>query len=573
MQNRLKHRPALPWLLGALMTAALWGFLVLYSDIHYATNDDQFILRTFMGCQPGGAPNFHLYIHGMYAYPLSWLSGLTPGVAWFSILQIALLSLSLTTIAKSLLQCAWRSDHGPWSSLLFALCFLILFGMTYCARVTYTCTAAMLGAAATAQIMSVDCRNGSDAAILRGMLFALLLVVLCYGLRQMTALPVLCYCGIAFLFKYFTCFGSLKRPHRPLKPLLITLTLVAVVMGGLAIGREIEIDAKGQREYLDWQQARISVLDYIDLEKLPPEALASVGWSDTLNELLLKWYTMDESISTQAFRTLRANYYNQQTRTSPGAAVQDLIFRSPMVVRSMLILTLITSVLIVLLLLRKDCRWHVAALVCTSGFCVLFFAYLALQGRLPYRAVMVPLLPAAAFVFCLLPVGVRPCRRVLLPAFCAFLCVLTLCYALPAAQEIKRRPPSPWDYNAFEDMDQQALAKPDVLYLYSTELVNDMRMFPDMSAGLPQNLMFWGGWQRGSPEYIARTAPFGIDSDHFTPEDWINPSIRYITLKLEPDETLFQYLRETVSPNIILDGQQVSDGLFTFWFTLPEDAA
>ena len=54
-----------------------------------------------------------------------------------------------------------------------------------------------------------------------------------------------------------------------------------------------------------------------------------------------------------------------------------------------------------------------------------------------------------------------------------------------------RRRRSPWDYNAHADMDAQALAHPDLLLIYSTELVNDMRMFPDTSQGVPQNLTFW----------------------------------------------------------------------------------
>lgn len=569
-----RFRDSGAWLLAGLMTAVLWVFLYFYADIHYATNDDQFILRTFMGCQPGGAPTFHLYIHGMYAYPLRWLSLLFPGVAWFSIIQIALLSLSLTVIAKSVIQCFCRAGRGLWVGAFFAALYLTVFGMSYCARITYTSTAAQLGAAAVAQMLSVDCKSRSNASILRSMGFALLLVVLCYGLRQMTALPVLAYCGIAFALKYMTCFGFPSHSLRPGKPMIVTLLMVAVVMGGLAVGREIEIDAKGQRDYLDWQQARISVLDYIDLEKLPPEALEAVGWTNTQVELLLKWNTMDEAVSTEAFRTIRETQYNADTRTSPGAAIQDLLLRSPYVAYSIALWAMMLILLFVLLLRRgKDGFWHRMALICVFAFCLSFFTYLALLGRLPYRAVVVPILPAAVFVFCLLPEGLPP--RSGKPALTAVLCglclLMSLCYAVPAARYVKKQPLE-WDYSAFADLDRQAVIHSDRLYIYSTELVNDMRMFPDFSGGIPTNLMFWGGWQRGSPEYIARLAPFGLNSDHFTAEDWLREGPTFVTLTLEPDETLFQYLRESISPDIVLDGQQVSDALFTFWFHPPESA-
>ena len=41
------------WLWGAGITALLWGFLLCFSDIYFAANDDQFILRAMTGFQPG----------------------------------------------------------------------------------------------------------------------------------------------------------------------------------------------------------------------------------------------------------------------------------------------------------------------------------------------------------------------------------------------------------------------------------------------------------------------------------------------------------------------------------------
>lgn len=557
------------WLWGAGITALLWGFLLCFSDIYFAANDDQFILRAMTGFQPGGVPDFHLYLHGMYVYPLRWLQRLFPGVAWFSLLEIVLLSLAMTVILKSILQCWLRSGHSMWTGLALCAGFAVLYGLYYFARITYTVVGAMLGAAAAAQILSIDCQNISDRSIIRSMLLAVLLAALCYGLRQLSILPVLGYCGIAFLLRFFQCFGWGKQRKRSPRPMLAAAGLVVLVLGGLAAAREAEIQLKEKRTYLDWQQARISVIDYINLETLPKEALDTVGWTDEQRILLDKWNTMDEAISTEALRSVRKNWYNSETTTTAGAAIEDLRWRSPWFVQTMVVLFgLGLFALFCAFRNRRENPWLPLALLMTGLLCFLFFCYLALKGRLPYRAVTVALLPAAAMVFCLLGECPLPTARKGWRAALGILLAVSMAAPLPALLGAVRRRRSPWDYNTHADMDAQALAHPDLLLIYSTELVNDMRMFPDTSQGVPQNLTFWGGWSRGSDEYNAKLAAFGLDGEHFTAADWLRPELRFISLKEEPDEALLAYLRSELGP-VEWEAEKVSAGLYFFRFFQP----
>lgn len=557
------------WLWGAGITALLWGFLLCFSDIYFAANDDQFILRAMTGFQPGGTPDFHLYLHGMYVYPLRWLQRLFPGVAWFSLLEIVLLSLAMTVILKSILQCWLRSGHSMWTGLALCAGFAALYGLHYFARITYTVVGAMLGAAAAAQILSIDCQNISDRSIIRSMLLAVLLAALCYGLRQLSILPVLGYCGIAFLLRFFQCFGWGKQRKRSPRPMLAAAGLVVLVLGGLAAAREAEIQLKEKRTYLDWQQARISVIDYINLETLPKEALDTVGWTDEQRILLDKWNTMDEAISTEALRSVRKNWYNSETTTTAGAAIEDLRWRSPWFVRTMVVLFVLgVFALTCAFRKRRENPWLPLALLLTGLLCFLFFCYLALKGRLPYRAVTVALLPAAAMVFCLLgECGLPRLRKSGAAVLCAVL-ALGMIDPMSAMLPVLKRQRSPWDYNTHADMDAQALAHPDLLLIYSTELVNDMRMFPDMSQGVPQNLTFWGGWSRGSDEYNAKLAAFGLDGEHFTAADWLRPALRFISLKEAPDEALLAYLRSELGP-VEWEAEKVSAGLYFFRFFQP----
>ena len=557
------------WLWGAGITALLWGFLLCFSDIYFAANDDQFILRAMTGFQPGGTPDFHPFLLGFYVYPLRWLQRFFPGVAWYSLLELLLLALALTVILKSLLQCWLRAGRRLRTGLLLCAGYAALYGSNYLARVTFTVTGAMLGAAAVAQILSIDCQSASDRSLLRAMTLAILLLILCYGLRQLSLVPVLVYCGIAFLLRFCSFFGLGKQTKRSARPMLVAAGLALLILGGLFAGRALEIRLKQKQDALQWQQARSQVLDYINLKSLPSEALESVGWTDEQRILLDKWNTMDEAISTEALRSVRKNWYNSETTTTAGAAIEDLRWRSPWFVQTMVVLFgLGLFALFCAFRNRRENPWLPLALLLTGLLCFLFFCYLALKGRLPYRAVTVALLPAAAMVFCLLGECPLPTARKGWRAALGILLVVSMAAPLPALLGAVRRRRSPWDYNAHADMDAQALTHPDLLLIYSTELVNDMRMFPDTSQGVPQNLTFWGGWSRGSEEYTAKLAAFGLDGEHFTAADWLRPALRFISLKEAPDEALLAYLHSELGP-VEWEAEKVSAGLYFFRFFQP----
>jgi len=239
---------------------------------------------------------------------------------------------------------------------------------------------------------------------------------------------------------------------------------------------------------------------------------------------------------------------------------------SPLVAFSLVVLFGVGVMCVLGLLMQRKGLWTFLALAAAAGGCLLLLAYLAIQGRLPYRAVMVPVLPAAALVFGLMP-ECLPEKKAFLPVLCVLLAACTALYVIPAAQNVQKRE-SPWDYNTHAAMDEIALAHPDLLFIYSNELVNDMRMFPDFSNGIPYNLMFWGGWQRGSPEYRSKVEAFGLDSEHFTPDDWLRPELRYLTLKEEPHPVLVAHLRETLGENLRWEQQKMDIALYAYRFYL-----
>ena len=101
MSNRNRR---LAWLIGLLLTVGLFLFIAFCLDWRYNQNDDIGILRSFMGYETGEPAHFHIYIHGLLAWPLHWLGLAAPGVAWFSWMQLGFLFLASVVCQKSIMQ-------------------------------------------------------------------------------------------------------------------------------------------------------------------------------------------------------------------------------------------------------------------------------------------------------------------------------------------------------------------------------------------------------------------------------------------------------------------------------------
>ena len=116
MRNRSRR---LCWLIALGITAAMFLLIALRLDWRYCQNDDIAILRSFLGYETGEPASFHIFIHGLLAWPMHWLALAFPTVAWFSVFQIALLCLSVWMCAKGLMRAlSTRDGRCGWGPRL-----------------------------------------------------------------------------------------------------------------------------------------------------------------------------------------------------------------------------------------------------------------------------------------------------------------------------------------------------------------------------------------------------------------------------------------------------------------------
>lgn len=99
---RLRHR-LMPWIAGAATAPAMFAALWLASSFRYESSDDILLVKAFMGFE-GEPTHFTLYTHTLLAWVLRALSRAAPGVAWFSLFQLAALRLSSAVIVKSMVR-------------------------------------------------------------------------------------------------------------------------------------------------------------------------------------------------------------------------------------------------------------------------------------------------------------------------------------------------------------------------------------------------------------------------------------------------------------------------------------
>lgn len=98
-------------------------------------------------------------------------------------------------------------------------------------------------------------------------------------------------------------------------------------------------------------------------------------------------------------------------------------------------------------------------------------------------------------------------------------------------------------------LDEYALANPDMLFIYDMTLAVDTRLFPDVSQGIPHNVVCWGGWPCGLPRPSSSLRPLTSTCSILIPRTscatmCASPRAWWT----RPPALVIDYLREKVDP-------------------------
>lgn len=568
----------IPWLTGLCMSTALMAAIFLFGDLKYAMNDDTAILRQYMGFGTGVIPEAHAFLHPLLSTPLRWLGLAAPEVPWFSWMQLTLLWLACMVSVKALMQCFAKRGFSMALGAAAGAVYLTLFAMTYVCHVTFTITAAVLGAAAVLQLCSIDGERYTDGQIFRAILLALGLTALCGGLRLICVMPVALFCALALVPLATRDFGFSRKKKRSWKPLLCGVCVVVLVLGAMPVWRTAKMKAAGMEDYLNWQDANGRVVDYYEVKDLTDDELAVAGWTRKEANLLAQWCFLGSNLTADSFQRLADEL---ETRDETGFAqrlqsawqkVTALPELDPVAWRSVLALLAVLLLCVLgLLFQHRDCLW--TSLTLAAGFAAVgaFLLYLGWNGRLPVRAALQAVLPYGALVFGLLPVCLprKPgtAAKAVLAAGTALALVLTVCYAVPAVQALAKQEEDPEALRPFDTLDMMAAEDPECLYFYDESLCADNRMFPGTEYGIPKNLLFWGGWTFRSPEYMECLSRFGISEEELDAELFLRDDVYLARGMVVPEPTeLIDVLSERTGEEIVPMQSGEESGVYLFQF-------
>lgn len=568
----------IPWLTGLLMSAALMAAIFLFGDLRYAMNDDTAILRQYMGFGTGEIPEAHAFLHPLLSTPLRWLGLAAPEVAWFSWMQLALLWLAGAVSVKALMQCFAKRGLSMAAGAGAGAVYLTLFVMTYACHVTFTVTAAVLGAAAVLQLCSIDGERYTDGQIVRSLLLALALTALCGGLRLICVLPVALFCALALVPLAMRDFGFGRKKKRSWKPLLCGVCVIVLALGAMPVWRAAKMKAAGMEDYLNWQDANGRVLDYYEVSNLTEEELELAGWTRKEADLLAQWCFLGSELTEESFHRL-ADELDSRWKAHPAARLQSawqkvtaLPEADPVAGRSAL--ALLAALLLCALGLafkREERLWP--GLTLAAGLLAVgaFLMYLGWNGRLPVRAALQAVLPYGALVFGLLPVCLpkKPGKatKPVLAAGMALLLALTVCYAAPTVQALAKPAEDPEALDPFSTLDMMAAEDPECLYFYDESLCADSRMFPGTEYGIPANLLFWGGWTFRSPEYMKCLSRFGISEEEMDTTLFLRDDVYLARGMIMPEPTaLIDVLSEKTEEEIAAMQGGEEGGVYAFQF-------
>ncbi|HNW87385.1 MAG TPA: hypothetical protein PKJ47_10645 [Candidatus Limiplasma sp.] len=560
----MKHlRKTAPWLLGLLLASLLFALLAGYNTLSYSGTDDSPILRSFMGYEGGEPAHYSMLIHPVMAWLLWGLAKLTPGVAWFSLFQLFFLWFSSVVVIKSFTRGAMLARRPLWLGALLGVLTVGAGALYFSCRVSFTTTAAWMGAAAVAQLASVDWREGTHASIRRGMLLSVALLIGCYFLRQISVLPPLAFWLLGLVIVALTHRVEWK-PSRNWKPLAQTVAVCAGCLLVLTGARFVETKALNLDEFYRWQDTSSQLLDYSDMENIVPTdaALEQIGWSREEYTLFTYWYFMDDNINSDTMTQLyhstfeTAGLSTQEHLKQAFATVSGALTQNPAQAWCFG-LGLMASALCVLLAALRGFRkvWLWLGAIASSLLAVALLGYLGWEGRLPMRAMVSVTLPMTALSLWLLLQNLAPLpgakiRNAISLLLCALLLypgVWSTALAWKGAQ-----PPAPSEDGEetpiVEDLDNYALDNPDTLFIYDLSLVCDDRMFPSTVNGVPGNVMFWGGHPARSISWYATLQKYGITT--LNASLFTRDNVLMVSTDPEPWPSLMAYIGEETGESV-----------------------
>jgi len=512
------------WLFSVFIALAIVGVAALLSTISYYDNDDLNIAWALAGYRTGTPSFAHPFINCLMAIVTSALYTVLPKIPWWLVLQLGAIVLGMTAVFASLLKIGARR-RVPLL-LVLALMAVLGAGLFYygVVLVTFTLSATIAGAGATALVLSADAADEKKLRR-RYLSFAVVLLAISLLVRNSSGIAAACFVLGAFLYRAVE--GKFAAEKAFTKQLLtffvVSVATLALLVGINAYGRT----AQNPEGFVAYDEARSSYMDYPhDTIVENPAAYAEAGWDGTIAAMASYWFYMDERITTDAFQTIAEKSafagMSFAQKFSRGASYLPLLFKNyPLsIYYGALVAVAYIAALILFVFNRK--RWF--SLIGASAFLLgasALLCYLLAEGRLNLRVWMtVSILTSVAIWFCALSIYDAPereQRHTLFGMLRTGLLGVMILASLGAGYKVFRTVVSyedgtPTMLATSQAVTDYAISHPENVYIrdvYAANNVDALSVYPENP---PTNLLDWGGCDMNTITRAQQLAVNGLKS-------------------------------------------------------------
>jgi len=388
------------------------------------------------------------------------------------------------------------------------------------------------------------------------------------------------------LYVFAAHFGLGKKQKRSPRPMLISLTLIIVLIGGALVWREAEIQANGAEEYIQWNEVNEYAIDYYGLAQMKQEDIEVAGWSNETHDLAHDWCFLPQELSIDNFERLNEHLQSKKDPTLMDhlrRAKKEFLYQINRVMqREYRLLAVIALLGAAAAAGALFCRGRrillLIALSVTAVALGIMLIYLGAKGRMPFRATLTPALPALAVICGILPACVTTefASKKILPLLLVAITAYAICFVTPVIPKLVHDEVIEKEVQAFEDLESYALDYPEALFLYDNSFSGaDVRPFPDYSQGIPMNVASWGGWEMRSARNREQFARFGIDLDTFEANEMLRDDLFVAAISADSDGPLLMeaWIESELNCDVTVRMKNDAENVFLFQFSLAEQEA
>ena len=521
--------------IGALVAPALVIILTLIViPVYFPTNDDSLAQQIFAGSISGEPLPYVTFMGYAWCWLVSKLFTVVPGVAWWTILHLATIYISLSCFGIATLRTLDRLDRGfsPLKSFMLLLVLECGVSVPLIGRLQFTTTGSL--AASTAVYVAilelllrlrfpstVDGSDGPDSLRFHvlPLLVPVFLMAIGYSYRPTCGYLALGFWVLVMLILIASRYS--KTVLRMTRRAVIQLLLACLAVMALWMVNKVAYSSPKWKTAFERGDAYAGLTDFPATPyQEHPELYEKVGWDESLYNIASSyWFFMDPRMTTDSLEKINdVNAWGiDELVEHPFETVRSrtIEMRKPVALATVIVCT---SMLIFLLRSVKDATYRSTALMTFLTAAVLLM-YLFFKGRLPLRALMSVMLPSSAVLGAL----VLMCTPKLRPKSFAenrmqrfWLMLHGMLVLLPAVAAVCQFGYFSKDYLEQESrqanidvFQSHAHQNPDTLFIYDYWAELTPQTIWDID--WPSNATQWGGWTYVMPWFddVMKSQGFG----------------------------------------------------------------